>query len=125
MITPELVEKCVLSARYWEETWGSLDEHGIPISRCSDTTFEADPHAVSMQEALSYYAGLPSEPILIYRTGKPWYPPEGPEAYRRTKELRPVFNHPIVDLWSNGLSDEVIKVLDTHAVSYCHFAVLV
>jgi hypothetical protein len=90
----------------------------------SDSSVEPDPHAVSQTEALSYYAGLPSEPTLIYRTGKPWSPPSGPEAQRRKKELRPVFNHDIVELWSNGLGDEVVEVMDTHNVSYRHFTIL-
>ncbi|KAI2613251.1 hypothetical protein GGR54DRAFT_643047 [Hypoxylon sp. NC1633] len=84
----------------------------------SASSFEPDPYAVSEAEALSYYAGLPSEPILIYRTGKPWYPPRGLEVRRRTKELRPVFNHDIVDLWSSGLGSEVVEVMDTHKIFF-------
>ncbi|ETW86640.1 hypothetical protein HETIRDRAFT_447336 [Heterobasidion irregulare TC 32-1] len=57
-----------------------------------------------MEEALSYYAGLPSQPALIYRTGKEqWAPPKGPEAYRRLKELCEVFAHPIVEIRSTTI----------------------
>ena len=76
-----------------------------------------DPHAVSTQEAFSYYAGLPSEPMLLYRTGKQWHPPRGPEAQRRLKELREVFTHPIVNVWNDDLGWKVVEVMDAHAVS--------
>jgi hypothetical protein len=65
------------------------------------TSYSPDPHAVSEAEALSYYAGLPSEPTLLYRTGKQqWSPPRGPEAQRRLKELCAVFDHPIAKFWN-------------------------
>ncbi|KAH8100175.1 hypothetical protein DFH11DRAFT_1497629, partial [Phellopilus nigrolimitatus] len=62
------------------------------------------------------YAGLPSSPTLLYRTGKAWSPPRGPEAYTRLKELHPVFNHPIVDIWDKQLSVEVVALLDARTV---------
>jgi hypothetical protein len=78
----------------------------------------SDPHAVSKTEAQSYYAGLPSEPVLLYRTGKDlWSPPRGPEAQRRLKELCEVFTHPIADVWNDDLGWKVVEVMDTHAVS--------
>jgi hypothetical protein len=83
----------------------------------SATSYTADAHAVSMEEARLYYAGLPSSPTLLYRTGKTWSPPSGPEAYRRLKELRPVFDHPIVDIWDTQLSMEVVAILDARTVS--------
>jgi hypothetical protein len=57
------------------------------------------PHSVSKLEARSYYAGQPSSPILVYRTSTtPWKRPTGPEAYRLLLELKPVFNHEIVNV---------------------------
>lgn len=141
MISAVLLEKCVAFAQQWSEARGSL-EGDIFISPTttastafsslglggnapsSASSYEDDPHAVSQVEAISYYAGLPSEPTLVYRTGKPWSSPSGPEAQRRIKELRPVFEHRVVALWTNGLSDEVVEILDFHKVSYRHFAVL-
>ncbi|KAG8731259.1 hypothetical protein FRC11_004642 [Ceratobasidium sp. 423] len=135
-MSADLVEKCIRFAERWAETrWAENQRDDTTISPttivstatsapgfggtpASTTSFEPDPHAVSQAEALSYYAGLPSEPLLIYRTGKPWSPPRGPEAQRRTKELRPVFNHPIVDLWRAGLGDKVVEVMDTHQVFF-------
>lgn len=69
-----------------------------------------DTHAVSFQESRTYYAGIPSRPILLYRTGKAWFPPTGPEAYTRYKDLWPVFNHPIVHLWDTPLSSDVVAI---------------
>ena len=76
-----------------------------------------------MEETLSYYVGLPSQPALIYRTGKEqWAPPKGPEAYRRLKELCEVFAHPIVEVWNNELGWKVVSIMDAHQVRenlYC------
>ncbi|KAH8831699.1 hypothetical protein DL96DRAFT_1778973 [Flagelloscypha sp. PMI_526] len=76
-----------------------------------------DPHSVSTDEARLYYAGLHSSPLLLYRTGKEPFPPSGSEAYNLLKELRPVFNHPIRDIW-NTLSSKLIPLLDVHAVCF-------
>jgi len=60
-------------------TFSSLDFGGDATSSASSYT--PDPHAVSRAEAQSYYAGLHSEPTLLYRTGKEqWSAPRGPEA---------------------------------------------
>ncbi|KAF9010842.1 hypothetical protein BDQ17DRAFT_1387976 [Cyathus striatus] len=86
-----------------------------PVLATSDTP---DPHAVSNEEAQSYYVGLPSEPTLLYRTGKAWSPPRGPEAQRRQKELCEVFKHPIANLWNNGLCWDVVDALDDHKIFF-------
>jgi hypothetical protein len=96
--------------------FSSLDFGGDAASDA--TSYLPDPHAVSNAEALSYYAGLPSEPTLLYRTGKQqWSPPRGPEAQRRLKELCPVFNHPIAKFWNHELAWKVVEVMDAHKVS--------
>lgn len=86
----------------------------------SATSLVGDPHAVPIAEAQAFYAGLPSDPRLIYRSEKEeWSPPSGPEAQRRKKQLRAVFNHPIVDVWNNDLGWKVVDVLDARKVSQC------
>ncbi|GJE87229.1 hypothetical protein PsYK624_033120 [Phanerochaete sordida] len=103
--------------RAWEETQASLeDDFAAPLTGSS--CWHDDPRAVSQAEALSYYAGLPSEPVLVYRTGEPWSPPRGPEAQRRKKELRPVFAHPIVDLWRASLGMAVADIMDAQTVYF-------
>ncbi|KAF8639613.1 hypothetical protein AX16_010260 [Volvariella volvacea WC 439] len=85
----------------------------------SATSYAFDPHTVSHEEAHSYYAGLPSEPILLYRTGKKWSPPMGPEAQRRRKQLVEVFEGKVADLWNDGvLSREAVKVMEAHGVLF-------
>lgn len=97
-------------------TFSSLGFGGDAVS--SATSYSPDPHAVSKAEAQSYYAGLPSEPALVYRTGKEqWSPPRGPEAQRRLKELREVFNHPITKVWHHDLAWKVVSVMDDREVS--------
>lgn len=76
---------------------------------CNATSYSPDPHTVSKAEAQSYSAGLPSEPALVYRTGKDqWSPPSGPEAQRHLKELREGFDHPITRVWHRDLAWKVV-----------------
>jgi hypothetical protein len=85
----------------------------------SATSYTPDPYAVSKAEADSYYAGLPTEPTLIYRTGEDkWTPPIGPKAQQRRKELRPVFGHGINKVWNDDLGWKVVDVMDAHKVCY-------
>ncbi|KAI1787376.1 hypothetical protein LXA43DRAFT_711812 [Ganoderma leucocontextum] len=60
-------------------TVSSLGSGGDGAS--SAASYTPDPHAVSKAEAQSYYAGLHSEPTLLYRTGK--------EQWSRPGDLRP------------------------------------
>lgn len=105
-----------LSPAITTPTFSSLGFGGNAAS--SATPYSPDPHAVSEAEAQLYYAGLPSEPTLVYRTGKKkWSRPRGPEAYCRLKELREVFDHPIKNVWHHDLAWKVVCVMDDHKVS--------
>ena len=100
-------------------TSSALGFGGNSASPISATPYSSDPHAVSEAEAQSYYTGLPSEPMLVYRTGKEqWSPPRGPEARCRLKELREVFGHPITKVWHDDLAWKVACILDDHKVSH-------
>ena len=83
----------------------------------SQTTSSPLPH-ISDLEAKHYYAGLPSAPVLIARTGPPWVVPTGPEAYTRPKELRPVGPHEISKVWEDDLALKVHAVLDGNGVDW-------
>ncbi|KZP25739.1 hypothetical protein FIBSPDRAFT_929153 [Athelia psychrophila] len=85
----------------------------------SPASYAPDPHAVSEAEAESYYAGLPSEPTLVYRTGNAqWTPPRGPHPQRRPKELREVFDHPIAEVWQHDLAWKVVSAMDDHKILF-------
>ena len=59
-----------------------------------------------------HYAGLLSTPPLAARTSTTQQqPPVGPEAYRILKELRPVSNHPISEVWEENLSSGLRDLL--------------
>lgn len=135
MLTAEEIEASIQFASDHEEAQRSVDKDytlsltitattisslGFPHdSASSATSFIPDPHAVSIAEAQSYYAGLQSEPTLLYRTSKEqWSPPKGPEAQRRLKELCEVFNHPITKVWNGDLAWKVVEIMDAHTVSY-------
>jgi hypothetical protein len=75
-------------------------------------------------EAKHYYYGLPSRPLLVARTGPPWEVPSGPEAGWRPKELRPLFNHALNDVWEGDLLREVLTLLDSMKVMYTSIDVL-
>ncbi|KAI9446988.1 hypothetical protein F5148DRAFT_957232, partial [Russula earlei] len=67
-------------------------------------------------EAMFYYAGLPSSPRLVYRSGTtPWVLPIGPEAYRVRKELRTVFDHKIASVWDD-FGPKVCDLLDDNGL---------
>ena len=90
------------------------------LSTDSDAVSSAtsDPHAVSLEEAYSYYYGLYSRPKLLYRTSKTkWVQPVGPWEYPPPKELCEVFTHPIAKVWNNDLGWKVVEVLDARGVS--------
>ncbi|KAI6152593.1 hypothetical protein BKA82DRAFT_4112648 [Pisolithus tinctorius] len=127
MLSDEEVEKYIQFAKSYE-VQRFIDEddalsttfftlaHDTPPKA---TSFAPDPHAVSFAEAQSYYSGLPSEPTLLYRTGKErWSPPRGPEAYRRINELCEVFNHPITQFWNKDLGWKVVDIMDTHTIRF-------
>ncbi len=135
MLSTEVVEDCIRFAKSYEEAQSFFDKDytispttttstfsflglgGNAVS--SATSYTPDACAVSKVEAQSYYAGLHSEPTLLYRTGKEkWSSPGGPEAQRRLKELHEVFNHPITKVWNHDLGWRVVEVMDTHKVSY-------
>ncbi|CCM05671.1 uncharacterized protein FIBRA_07901 [Fibroporia radiculosa] len=81
-------------------------------------TSSPPPYSVSESEAKFYYAGLPSNPLLVYRTGHtPWEKPTGPEAYLVLKEVKPVFSHEIVTVWDD-LGPKVCSCLDYVQVTW-------
>ena len=92
VLSARFIEECIEFAKSYEEAWGSTDKGGTVsptltastvsflgsgcVATSSATSYTPDPHAVSDAEAQSYYAGLHSEPTLLYRMGKEqWSPP--------------------------------------------------
>ena len=74
---------------------------------------------MSDEEAKFYYAGLPSGPVLVARTGStPWEAPTGLEAYRKLKELRVVGDHEINDVWEDDLALKVHAILHAKGVDW-------
>jgi hypothetical protein len=133
MLSAEELDGYIRFARSYKEAQSSGDEDDATSLTITKSTFSLgfggdtvsgatsythDPHAVSKAEAQSYYAGQPSEPTLLYRTGKEqWFPPRGPEAQHRLKKLREVFTHPIAKVWNRDLGWKVVKVMDAHTVN--------
>ncbi|KAH9017748.1 hypothetical protein EDB83DRAFT_183145 [Lactarius deliciosus] len=81
-------------------------------------TTPTPPPPPSKWEACTYYAGLPSRPRLIARTGTPWKEPTGPEAYSRRRELRVVGEHEISDIWEDDLALKVHAILHAKGVDW-------
>ena len=76
------------------------------------------PSPPSKEEAKFYYAGLPSSPVLIARTGPPWKAPTGLEAYHKAKELRAVGKHMLQEVWEDDLALKLHAVLDSMKVKW-------
>ena len=73
----------------------------------------------SEKEAKLYYVGLPSRPILVARSSTTlWKAPTGPEAYCKPKELRPVGNHAIKEVWEDNLAYKLHALLDSIEVKW-------
>lgn len=91
----------------------------VPQEQCSRDPNDPDPHALPEVEAQCYYAGVNSQPRLIYRTGREnekWSMVFGRWTGPPERELRPVFNHPICRLWNYNLGWKVVSILDAHKV---------
>lgn len=106
------LEEGTINTETETETDVVSDSSLIGDSASSPSTSLAPSASVSEMEAFSYYAGLPSRPKLVFRTGTtPWVDPTGPEEYPELKELKPVFGHKIATVWKN-LGNKVYHYLD-------------
>ncbi|KAF9052343.1 hypothetical protein BDZ89DRAFT_939434, partial [Hymenopellis radicata] len=56
-----------------------------------------------------------SKPRLVARTGTPWQQPTDPDAL---KELRPVGNHAITEVWGGKLGSETHALLESMQVEW-------
>ena len=83
----------------------------IPPPRCSSPMF---------LEANTYYYGLPSQPVLVARTGTtPWRPPSpGPWMHPKRRDLRPVGNHALKEVWEGNLALRIHALLDSMNVKW-------
>jgi hypothetical protein len=86
VLSAEVVEGFIRFARCYEETQSSVNKDtsispNVTASTLSSLGFDGDasssatpynpyPHAVSEAEAQFYYAGLRSEPMLLYRASE-------------------------------------------------------
>lgn len=79
----------------------------------------------SYKQAMGYYHGLPSWPMFVASSHTElWVPPTGPETYLPTKELRPVGEHKIADIWEAGLANQIILHLTTNKVKWTSLDVI-
>ncbi|TFY68395.1 hypothetical protein EVG20_g3582 [Dentipellis fragilis] len=73
----------------------------------------------SNEEAGLYYAGLPSRPRLVARSGiVPWSAPTGPEAYAVIRMLHPVGDHAVKEVWEDKLALKLHALLDSMEVKW-------
>ncbi|KAI6145484.1 hypothetical protein BKA82DRAFT_129538 [Pisolithus tinctorius] len=71
----------------------------------------------SYPAAYKDFYGLPSLPPCIYKSGPAWRERTGPEAYRITREARPVYDHPIADQW-HAIGTSIYQFLDSKGVKW-------
>ncbi|KAG9079472.1 hypothetical protein FRC06_007706, partial [Ceratobasidium sp. 370] len=94
----------------------------IPPLENSSPTLPSPP---SQMEAMHYYAGLPSAPVLVARTSTtPWKVPTSPEAHQKLKELHPVGNHALREVWGNKLAPKIQDLLDSMKVKWTSLDIL-
>lgn len=58
--------------------------------------------APSRREQITYYCGLPSQPILVARTGTKKWTKTPEDLWGYYKFLAPLGRHPIIELWKEG-----------------------
>jgi hypothetical protein len=117
----DFLDECVAIAKR-DETGpgyhkGQVIDTGFPPPDNSHLSLPQDFDADFEANSSSYYFGLPSIPVLVYRTGDPPTRFTGPKAYRLPKEAMPVFDHPIVDAWDE-LGPQVPDYLDSVNVTW-------
>ena len=77
------------------------------------------PSVPSVDEAKLRYYGIPSIPRFIARSSSDsWVVPTGMEAYLQPRELRPVGQHRLCDIWEGGLHVAVEDYLRQRSVVY-------
>ncbi|KAJ3912719.1 hypothetical protein F5877DRAFT_53614 [Lentinula edodes] len=113
MLSPEFIEDCVRTLHEAVRVNYDPDQILFPA-----VVVTSDPHAVSETEAQFYYGGLHSAPRLLYRTGKKWIQSCLLEPPDRSKELVPVFNHPITKVWNDDLGWEIIRFTTIDVVRF-------
>ncbi|TFY70698.1 hypothetical protein EVG20_g2313 [Dentipellis fragilis] len=73
----------------------------------------------SEKESIFYYAGLPSGPRLVARSGTvSWSEPTGMEAYRVIRMLHPVGDHAVKEVWEDNLALKLHALLDSMEVKW-------
>ena len=123
MISPDFLTACRATAFGWHRPPTlppDFSDFGLKDPSADNTRHSVDPGRISDSEyeALTYYAGLPSEPILVCRTGNTsWKRPTGFGAYGVLREAMPVFDHQIATVWDN-LGPKVPDYLDSVGVPW-------
>lgn len=129
-IPPEFIDMCFEIARPDPDQSFSIAEIRWTIADDQEdliTSTCLPQYGLSKWEATCYYAGLPSSPILVYRTSTtPYRRPTGRWACLVQKELKPVFDPKIVDIW-DMLGPMIHECLDSEQVMWTsidvvHFA---
>ena len=125
--SPESLDRCIDAARRDAApptspttAVGALSsDEGLVDNSKDVTSSSSSPYTVSELEAKSYYAGLPSNPVLVYRTSTtPWRQPTGPEAYRELKRLHPPLSgHKFAGVWKE-LGRKVCDWLNSTGVTW-------
>jgi hypothetical protein len=132
VISAEFVALCieVANAMEWDKTLRfpptpTFSDLGLTSSPAKGDISSPQSSSVTLSSPLSemeakhYYGGLPSAPVLVARTSTtPWEEPTGPEAYRTVKELRPVGNHTLKEVWEGNLALKLHDLLDSMKVQW-------
>lgn len=105
-----------------------VSSFGLSGSPATEDTFPPQSSSIAlpspmpeMEEARFYYAGLPSAPVLVARTGTippAWEVPTDSEGYPKLKELRVVGIHALSEVWEDDLAPKLHTLLDSMRVKW-------
>jgi hypothetical protein len=125
VISSAFLQECIALARQNSQgptlspTDTDFSDLGLSNEYTSSVSSGSPPYAISNVEATFYYAGISrSPPKLVYRTSRnPFVTPKGPEAYRRLKQLYPVYDHKLGDKWED-IRPKVRDLLDKQQIRF-------
>ncbi|KAK7032242.1 hypothetical protein VNI00_013200 [Paramarasmius palmivorus] len=104
-LDPEFLKLCLATFKNQTPTNHS------PI--VSDTSRLTDYYPAAYKD----FYGLPSNPPCVYKSGTAWREPIGPESYRITRQVRPVYDHPIADQW-HTIGTSIYEFLDSQSIKW-------
>jgi len=114
----EFLAECVAIYKKKEE---EKEQAALKKLKSITDDFASPQSTAACLEAKYYYYGLPSQPVLVARSGTdPWEPPPGPDAHLKLpeKQFGHASHHALNAVWKDHLGRQTYEVLDSMGVKW-------